>query len=110
MTVMSKDSYGMWVGFVAVIIAIFMMAWVIRGDIATNATAIAELRGAVNANNTAIAELRGAMNANTAAIAELRGVVSANNTAIAELQGVILTHIAGHQHGGIADVSPEKSG
>ena len=55
---------------IAVIVAIFMAAWVIRGDIAKNAAMIA---------------------GNTAAISQ-------NTAAVAELRGALLAHIGGHSH------------
>ncbi len=37
----------MWLGFVAVLVAIFMMGWAIRGEIAANTAAIAKMEGAI---------------------------------------------------------------
>ena len=46
---------------IAVIVAIFMAAWVIRGDIAKNAAMIAGNTAAISQNTAAVAELRGAL-------------------------------------------------
>ena len=54
----------------AILIAMFMVAWAIRGDIANNAVAIAK---------------------NTAIIEEMRND-------IAEIRGALLAHVGGHNH------------
>ena len=43
----NKENYGMWLGFIAVLVAIFMMGWAIRGEIAANTAAIAKMEGAL---------------------------------------------------------------
>lgn len=75
----------------AIVVAIFMMGWVMGGE-------IAEIRTEVAGNTAAITEMRGEMRANNEAIAEMRGAVRANTAAIAELRGLLLVHINGHSH------------
>ena len=77
MTGMSKEIVATVLGAVAVLVAVFMMAWVIRGDIAANTAAINELSRTVHSNTAAI---------------------SANTAAIAKLEGALLAHVGGHSH------------
>ncbi|MGI9305923.1 MAG: hypothetical protein ACR2P5_01320 [Gammaproteobacteria bacterium] len=74
----------------AIIAAIFMAAWAVRGDIAANTAAIAELRGEVKSD-----------------IADLRGELKSE---IAELRGALMVHISGHGHAPIVAAADSQTG
>ena len=82
----------------AIIIAIFMAAWAVRGNIADNTVAIAEMRTAIEHNTAAITEMRTAITQNAAAIAEMRIIIADMRNDISEIRGALLVHIGRHDH------------
>ena len=76
---------------VAILIAMFMVAWAIRGDIANNAVGIEKNAAAIEKNAAAIAEMR-------IVIADMRIIIADMRNDVSELRGALLAHVGRHNH------------